>query len=104
MTRTDRRKDRVEVGYEQLADAAVLAADITAQTGVETRVIGWVHSHPHITVLPSHVDVRTQMQYQQMDQGFLGLIFAVFQDDAKSGVSKVLLLHFYSSMCRCLPS
>ena len=86
MTRTDRRKDRVEVGYEQLAETSILASEITAETGIETRVIGWVHSHPHITVLPSHVDVRTQMQYQQMDQGFLGLIFAVFQDDAKTQV------------------
>ena len=94
MTRTDRRKDRVEVGFEQLAEAAVLASDITAQTGVEIRVIGWVHSHPHITVLPSHVDVRTQMQYQQMDQGFLGLIFAVFQDDAKTQVGHDALVSF----------
>ena len=25
------------------------------ETGTMTRVIGWYHSHPHITVLPSHV-------------------------------------------------
>ena len=36
------------------------------------------HSHPHITVLPSHVDVRTQAMYQSMDEGFIGLIFSVF--------------------------
>jgi hypothetical protein len=42
------------------------------------RVIGWYHSHPHITVQPSHVDVRTQGQYQAMDPGFLGLIFSCF--------------------------
>ncbi|CAI9766084.1 unnamed protein product [Fraxinus pennsylvanica] len=28
---------------------------MTIATGVTTRVIGWYHSHPHITVLPSHV-------------------------------------------------
>lgn len=59
-----------------------------------TRVIGWYHSHPHITVLPSHVDVRTQHHWQQMvtpravcadvvltlkqDPNFVGLIFACF--------------------------
>ena len=25
------------------------------------------HSHPHITCFPSHVDLRTQLQYQSMD-------------------------------------
>lgn len=66
LARTDRRKDRVEVGYEQLAAATERASALTAATGVETRIIGWVHSHPHITVLPSHVDLRTQATYQQM--------------------------------------
>lgn len=28
---------------------------MTSLTGRTTRVIGWYHSHPHITVLPSHV-------------------------------------------------
>jgi len=28
---------------------------MTVTTGRTTRVIGWYHSHPHITVLPSHV-------------------------------------------------
>lgn len=28
---------------------------MTMETGTTTRVIGWYHSHPHITVLPSHV-------------------------------------------------
>ncbi len=69
LARTDRRKDRVEVGYEQLAAAEERASALTAATGVETRIIGWVHSHPHITVLPSHVDLRTQAQYQQMVRG-----------------------------------
>ena len=36
------------------------------------------HSHPHITVLPSHVDVRTQAAYQQLDQGFVGVIISAF--------------------------
>ena len=28
--------------------------------------------------MPSHVDVRTQASYQQMDSAFVGLIFSVF--------------------------
>lgn len=42
------------------------------------RVIGWYHSHPHITVLPSHVDVRTQGSYQMLDEGFIGIILSTF--------------------------
>lgn len=30
--------------------------------GVQTRVVGWYHSHPKITVQPSHVDLRTQVK------------------------------------------
>ncbi len=96
MSRTDRRKDRVEVGYEQLAEAAELATALTKATGVETRVLGWFHSHPHITVLPSHVDIRTQAQYQQMDAGFLGLIVAVFQDDKKQQKGRLEVTAFQS--------
>lgn len=54
-TRSDRRKDRVETNPEQLAAASALADRMTTSTGRTTRVIGWYHSHPHITVLPSHV-------------------------------------------------
>ncbi|MCO5550105.1 hypothetical protein L7F22_003584 [Adiantum nelumboides] len=54
-TRSDRRKDRVETNPEQLAAASAQAERMTAETGKVTRVIGWYHSHPHITVLPSHV-------------------------------------------------
>nr|GMD32400.1 lys-63-specific deubiquitinase BRCC36-like [Ipomoea batatas]GMD37309.1 lys-63-specific deubiquitinase BRCC36-like [Ipomoea batatas] len=53
--RCDRRKDRVETNPEQLTAASVQAERMTVATGRTTRVIGWYHSHPHITVLPSHV-------------------------------------------------
>ena len=78
LARKDKKKDRVEVGYENLASASTLAEQLTDADGKECRVLGWYHSHPHITVLPSHVDVRTQGYYQQLDRGFLGLIFSVF--------------------------
>lgn len=82
MSRTDRRKDRVEVGYAQLAEASVLAEKLSQATGEPLNVIGWYHSHPHITVLPSHVDIRTQATYQMMDPRWVGLIVAVFQEDS----------------------
>lgn len=47
------------------------------------QVLGWYHSHPHITVWPSHVDVGTQADYQLMDSNFIGLIFSCFNDADK---------------------
>jgi hypothetical protein len=41
-------------------------------------VVGWAHSHPHITVEPSHIDVRTQLNLQQLNTGFIGLILSCF--------------------------
>ncbi|XP_071716923.1 uncharacterized protein [Rutidosis leptorrhynchoides] len=79
--RSDRQKDRVETNPEQLTAASVQAEKMTVETGRTTRVIGWYHSHPHITVLPSHVDVRTQAMYQLLDAGFIGLIFSCFNED-----------------------
>ncbi|KAK8629097.1 hypothetical protein V6N13_077952 [Hibiscus sabdariffa] len=101
-SRSDRRKDRVETNPEQLA-AASAQADIslnlhrmTASTGRTTRVIGWYHSHPHITVLPSHVDVRTQAMYQLLDSGFIGLIFSCFSEDTNK-VGRIQVIAFQSS-------
>jgi BRCA1/BRCA2-containing complex subunit 3 len=67
-----------------MARSSEIAARFTTITGIRTRVIGWYHSHPHITVLPSHVDVRTQALYQLLDEGFVGLIFSVFNHDSAS--------------------
>ncbi|XP_075667270.1 uncharacterized protein LOC142636866 isoform X2 [Castanea sativa] len=64
--------------------------------GRTTRVIGWYHSHPHITVLPSHVDVRTQAMYQLLDAGFIGLIFSCFSEDANK-VGRIQVIAFQSS-------
>ncbi|KAL2332443.1 hypothetical protein Fmac_020024 [Flemingia macrophylla] len=95
-TRSDRRKDRVETNPEQLAAASALADRMTAATGRTTRVIGWYHSHPHITVLPSHVDVRTQAMYQLLDSGFIGLIFSCYSEDANK-VGRIQVIAFQSS-------
>ncbi|XP_034695956.1 uncharacterized protein LOC117922065 [Vitis riparia] len=95
-TRSDRRKDRVETNPEQLAAASAQAERMTVATGKTTRVIGWYHSHPHITVLPSHVDVRTQAMYQLLDSGFIGLIFSCFSEDAQK-VGRIQVIAFQST-------
>lgn len=82
-SRTDRRKDRVESSSAQLAEASQAAEAAQLATGKRTRIIGWYHSHPHITALPSAVDVKTQATYQQLDAGFVGLIFSVFNADSE---------------------
>lgn len=94
--RTDRRKDRVEASPEQMVRCAAQAEEYSKQRGVRIRVIGWYHSHPHITVLPSHVDVRTQATYQQLDEGFVGLIFSTFDEDATSLAQRVQVTAFQS--------
>ncbi|KAG2441279.1 hypothetical protein HYH02_010118 [Chlamydomonas schloesseri] len=92
--RTDRRKDRVETSPEQMARCSAHAERLTRETGSRVRVVGWYHSHPHITVLPSHVDVRTQAMYQLLDPGFVGLIVSAFNRDAATEASTVQLTAF----------
>ncbi|KAM9327138.1 lys-63-specific deubiquitinase BRCC36 [Gastrophryne carolinensis] len=100
LRRSDKRKDRVEISPEQLS-AATTEADIslyilTEITGRPMRVVGWYHSHPHITVWPSHVDVRTQAMYQMMDIGFVGLIFSCFIEDKNTKTGRILYTCFQS--------
>uniref|UniRef100_A0A669PVA7 BRCA1/BRCA2-containing complex subunit 3 n=2 Tax=Phasianidae TaxID=9005 RepID=A0A669PVA7_PHACC len=93
LRRSDKRKDRVEISPEQLS-AASTEAEISF--GRPMRVVGWYHSHPHITVWPSHVDVRTQAMYQMMDQGFVGLIFSCFIEDKNTKTGRILYTCFQS--------
>jgi BRCA1/BRCA2-containing complex subunit 3 len=58
LTRSDKRKDRVEISPEQLTAASSEAEKLSEELKKRTRVIGWYHSHPHITVLPSHVGTQ----------------------------------------------
>jgi len=98
LMRSDKRKDRVEVSPEQSAAAAAEAEKIGEKIGKRTRVVGWYHSHPHITVNPSHVDVSTQAEYQKyMDNGFVGLIFSCFNTDAakRGRVQVIAFQSFY---------
>jgi len=89
LQRSDRQADRVEISPLQLMMATQEAENLSSKLGRPMRVLGWYHSHPHITVRPSHVDVRTQAMYQLMDPDFIGLIFSVFQQE---GSEKVISL------------
>eukprot|EP00002_Diphylleia_rotans_P013250 TRINITY_DN2581_c0_g2_i4.p1 TRINITY_DN2581_c0_g2~~TRINITY_DN2581_c0_g2_i4.p1 ORF type:complete len:139 (+),score=23.90 TRINITY_DN2581_c0_g2_i4:56-472(+) len=78
LIRSDKQSDRVEVCPEQLAKAQERADLLTRVLKRETRVVGWYHSHPHITAPPSHVDLRTQYTYQMLDPNFIGIIVSCF--------------------------
>lgn len=90
MRRSDKRADRVEISPEQLSAALTESQTLSQQLGKEVRVLGWYHSHPHITISPSHVDVRTQFQYQSLDPNFFGLIISAFHEEMdRSGSIKI---------------
>jgi BRCA1/BRCA2-containing complex subunit 3 len=95
LARSDKRKDRVEIEPEQLTAASAEAERLSTELGKKTRVIGWYHSHPHITVHPSHVDVRTQGLYQMMDSGFVGLIISCFNNDPEQ-TGRIQVIAFQS--------
>lgn len=85
-----RARDRVEV-----APADMISAQEEAER-VGARVVGWYHSHPHITVLPSHVDSRTQGSMQSLGAGFVGLIFEAFSNDPRTGIGSLNVIAFQS--------
>jgi len=97
LIRSDKRKDRVEIPVETMAGVTSKVEEIAKDVGIDDlRVVGWYHSHPHITPLPSHVDLRTQSNYQLLDKNFIGLIFSVFDRDAKTLSSSEQLCCFQS--------
>lgn len=97
LQRSDKRKDRVEISTEQLHAAMMKTSELSEILGESINVLGWYHSHPHITVQPSHVDLRTQASYQMMDSRFVGIIFSVFNEDRwmVSIILEQLELHYY---------
>ncbi|GBP30680.1 hypothetical protein EVAR_75901_1 [Eumeta japonica] len=96
LRRLDKKPDRVEISEEQLVQATVKAEDLAAYVGRPLRVVGWYHSHPHITVWPSHVDLSTQFMYQTMDPSFVGLIFAVFLTEQSTKAPSIQITCFQS--------
>ncbi|XP_059478819.1 lys-63-specific deubiquitinase BRCC36-like [Neocloeon triangulifer] len=97
LKRSDKRKDRVEISTDQLVAAAVEAEDLSKELGRVVRVVGWYHSHPHITVLPSAVDIRTQAAYQGMEASFVGLIFSVFPGQGRENKTQQLKIICFQS-------
>lgn len=55
LRRSDKKADRVEISEEQLVQATIFAEELANKVRKPLRVVGWYHSHPHITVWPSHV-------------------------------------------------
>lgn len=96
LRRSDKQADRVEISPEQLSAASIKAEELALELQRPLRVLGWYHSHPHITVWPSHVDVRTQAMYQMMDPGFIGVIFSVFNEDKATKQNKIQVTCFQS--------
>ncbi|XP_002740113.1 lys-63-specific deubiquitinase BRCC36-like [Saccoglossus kowalevskii] len=95
LTRSDKQPDRVEISPEQLSAATVEAERLAELFERPLRVVGWYHSHPHITVWPSHVDVLTQAMYQRyMDEGFIGLIFSCFNNDKQTNHGRIQVTCF----------
>ena len=77
--RLDKKQDRVEISDEQLMETMTYTEELKTKLNKPgLNVVGWYHSHPNITVWPSHVDLKTQFSYQRMSQDWIGLIFAVF--------------------------
>ena len=95
VVRSDKRPDRVEISPDQMICATEAAEKLaTKLKRPNIRVVGWYHSHPNITVMPSHVDLRTQFNYQRMDKFFVGLIFAVYNTDKKTHAKHYRMLCF----------
>jgi BRCA1/BRCA2-containing complex subunit 3 len=96
-TRSDKKKDRVEISPELLSMASLEAEKISEKIHKKIRVIGWYHSHPHITVLPSHIDIQTQSTYQMLEKGFIGLIFSCFNKNNLDISDRIQIMAFQSS-------
>ncbi|XP_044754160.1 lys-63-specific deubiquitinase BRCC36-like [Coccinella septempunctata] len=94
LTRSDKKPDRVEISPEQICTASSYADKLAERMKRPWRVLGWYHSHPHITVWPSIVDLRTQATYQMMDPFFVGLIFSVYQTSGNSMNNSVYICCF----------
>uniref|UniRef100_A0A8D8TIB5 Lys-63-specific deubiquitinase BRCC36 n=1 Tax=Cacopsylla melanoneura TaxID=428564 RepID=A0A8D8TIB5_9HEMI len=108
--RLTRQHDRVEASPEQLFQAVTEAEKLSKIYNRELRVIGWFHSHPHITVWPSDVDLKTQRDMQTMEMCFVGIIASVFCCDKKSKENQITLTCFqtkesadYSCKRVCIP-
>ena len=97
--RMDKQPDRVEISPDQMINATEAAEDLAKKLNrPNICVVGWYHSHPNITVWPSHVDLRTQYNYQRLDEHFVGLIFAVFNVAQTNNAHSYEMISFQSRL------
>ena len=54
-----------------------------------------MHSHPKITILPSNVDLTTQLNFQNLEPLFFGLIYGCFHENQNQSM-RLQLLAFQS--------
>lgn len=94
--RHDRTATRVEFSAENLAAGAAEAEALSAASGDALKVVGWFHTHPNITIHPSHVDLRTQGECQSLGSGFVGLIASVLTIGAEEDSKRSWLTAFQS--------
>ncbi|XP_050531197.1 lys-63-specific deubiquitinase BRCC36-like [Daktulosphaira vitifoliae] len=90
------KKDRVEIMSEDLVAAMEDAKQLSRVKGSNLNVIGWYHSHPHITVWPSSVDLQTQLNLQNMDSCFLGIICSSYNTDTTTMMKEMNMVCFQS--------
>lgn len=83
LMRNCKEKDRVEFDDIQISQAVIYADELSNKHRIKLKVVGWYHSHPKITVPPSHVDLNTQLTQQSLGS-FVGLIFSVFTKEQNS--------------------
>ena len=88
LKRSCKEKDRVEVEDIQLSAAMDKAESLSQEIGQQSNLIGWFHSHPNITVFPSHVDIKTQLSLQTLGEKFIGLIISCFSRDLTNVFNK----------------
>ncbi|OMJ90416.1 hypothetical protein SteCoe_7222 [Stentor coeruleus] len=96
LKRNCKEKDRVEVEDIQLSEAMDKAEALSQEINQHSTLVGWFHSHPNITVFPSHVDLRTQLSLQSLGPRFIGLIISCFSRDA-ANLEKINLIAFQTN-------
>ncbi|XP_018014822.2 lys-63-specific deubiquitinase BRCC36 [Hyalella azteca] len=55
LPRSDKRKDRVKISPEMLIQGQQKAEEISKTSKTRVNVVGWYHSHPKTTAVPSTI-------------------------------------------------
>ncbi|VDD80870.1 unnamed protein product [Mesocestoides corti] len=78
LPRSVQKSDRVEISPEDMSIGATKCEELEKSLGRKLSVLGWYHSHPHITPHPSAIDKEMQGELQKLDSKFFGIIVSVF--------------------------